>query len=288
MRKLIPPALGLLLAAPLVARGQDPKWNEPAVPVKIAGPVYFVGTRGLAAWLITTPAGHILLNTAVPGSGPMIADSIRKLGFKPEDIKVLLAGHAHFDHVGGHAYIQKLSGARMAAMAREKELIESGGTLDFHYGARPEFAFDPVTVGEVLHDGDTIKLGDVALTARLTPGHTKGCTTFVMTVADGGRPYSVVFADGTSVNPGYRLVKDPSYPGIAGDYRRTFRVLDALKPDIWLHAHTDVFDFETKRARAAKEGAAAWVDPAGYRQWLAGVRAKFEATVKKEAAAPVK
>jgi len=287
---VIPPvsALALVLAPPAVTHGQDRKWSAPAEPVKIAGPVYFVGTQGLAAWLITTPAGHILLNTAVPRSGPLIANSVRKLGFKPQDIKVLLAGHAHFDHVGGHAYIQRLSGARVAVMAREKELIESGGKLDFHYGARPGFAFDPVRAGQVLQDGDAIQLGGVTLTARLTPGHTKGCTTFSMTAVDDGQPYTVVFADGTSVNPGYRLVKDPSYPGIADDFRRTFSVLDGLKPDIWLHAHTDVFGFQGKRARAAKEGAAAWVDPAGYRQWLAEVRAKFEATVEKESAASVK
>lgn len=293
-------AVGILLAPTALTRAQDAKapaqdpgfsltaaakalkWNEPAEPLKVVGPVHFVGTQGLSAWLIATPEGHILLNTGMPGSGPLIAASIRRLGFKPEDVKVLLAGHAHVDHVGGHAYLQTLSGARVATMAREVDLIQSGGKLDFHYGARPEFAFDPVKVGQVLHDGETLSLGGVTLTALLTPGHTKGTTTFTTKVVDGGKAYTVVFPDGTSVNPGYRLVKDPSYPGIADDYRRTFRVLEGLEPDIWLSAHTDVFDLAGKRARAAREGVAAWVDPDGFRKFVAAVRAKFEAALPKE------
>lgn len=292
--------LALLLATPglapaqdLEALAKDPKlfletaqtalhWNEPTEPTKIVGPLYFVGTRGLAVWLITTSDGHILLNTGMPASGPMIEASIRKLGLKPEEVRILLAGHAHIDHVGGHAYLQKLSGARVAMIAEEVDLIESGGKLDFHYGAYPEFAFDPVEVDQVFHDGDAIRLGDVVLTARLTPGHTKGSTTFVMKLIDGGKSLAIVFPNGTSINPGYRLVEKPSYPGIAADYRRTFQVLETLEPDIWLDAHTDVFGFEAKRARAAREGIAAWVDPEGYRTWLARVRAKFEATVKSE------
>jgi len=293
-----------LLCGPVLSLGQDPedlakdpvlflntaqkllKWNEPAEPTKIAGPLYFVGTRGLASYLITTSEGHILLNTAMPVTGPMIAESIRKLGFKPEDIKILLAGHAHIDHVGGHAYIQKISHARVAMAAEEIDLIQSGGKIDFQYGAYPEFAFDPVQVDQVLRDGEAIRLGDVSLTARLTPGHTKGSTTFIMRVVDGGKAYTVVFPNGTSVNPGYRLVRNASYPGIADNYRRTFQLLATLKPDIWLDAHCDVFDFEGKREAATRDGAAAWVDPAGYRKWLAGGREKFQALVNAELGSP--
>jgi metallo-beta-lactamase class B len=293
-------ALACVLTVPAIAFTQDrealandPKlflerasetlgWTQPTDPIHVAGPVYFVGTQGLAAWLIETSQGHILLNTAMPGSGPMIAASIRTLGLRPEDVKILLAGHAHVDHVGGHAYIQKLSGARVAMVAEEVDLIESGGKLDFHYGAVPEFAFDPVRVDQVLRDGDQVRLGDVALTAHLTPGHTKGSTTYSLPIAEKGRPYLVVFPDGTSINPGYRLIGSPSYPGIADNYRRTFAVLEKLKPDIWLSSHTDFFDFEGKRARAAREGVAAWVDPEGYRKAIADARAKFEATIKTE------
>lgn len=256
------------------------KWDEPAQPVRIVGPIYFVGTRGLSSWLIATPAGHILINTGMSGSGPMIAESIRKLDFKPEEIRILLAGHAHCDHIGGHAYLKGLSGARMVAMASEVDLIQSGGKLDFHYSAYPEFLFDPVMVDQVLDDGDAIGLGGVVVTALHTPGHTKGTTTFAMDVTDGARTYKVVFPDGTSINPGYRLVKDPSFPGIADAYARTFRVLESLEPDIWLSAHPEMFDFESKRAKG--EGPGVFVDPEGYRRFIAGGREKLETLLAKE------
>jgi metallo-beta-lactamase class B len=139
-----------------------------------------------------------------------------------------------------------------------------------------------VKVDRVLRDGEIIKLGDVAITALLTNGHTHGSTTFVTNVVDGGKVYTVVFPNGTSINPGYRLVVNPSYPGIADDYRRTLHILEMFKPDIWLGLHAEWYDPEGKRARAATEGVKAWVDPEGYRRWVVGEREKFEATVNKE------
>lgn len=257
-------------------------WTEPAEPAHIAGPLYFVGTRGLGVYLITTPEGHILLNTGMPGSGPMIEDSIRKLGFRPEDIKLLLAGHAHIDHVGGHAYIQKISHAHVAMMAEEVGLLESGGTTDFHYGTYAQFHFDAVKVDRVLHDGEMFRVGDVTLVAFLTPGHTRGSTTFLMRLTDGRNGYTVIFPSGTTINPGYRLAIHPSYPAIAADYRRTFQILETLRPDIWLGAYTDTFDFEAKRARAAHQGVVAWIDPQGYQKAIAADRAKFEAALQTE------
>ena len=258
------------------------KWDEPAEPVKIAGPLYFVGTRGLASWLIATTEGHILLNTTMPSGGPMIEASIRKLGFKPEEIRILLTGHAHVDHVGGHAYIQKLSGARVAMIAEEVDLIASGGKRDFRYSAQPEFAFEPVKVDRVLGDGETIRLGEVALTAYRTAGHTRGSTTFAMKITEDGKTYNVVFPGSASINPGYRLLKDPSYPGIADDYRRTVDFLETMTPDIWLEMHIDALAFETKRARAVVEGIAAWVNREEYRKWVAAVREKLEAALAAE------
>lgn len=264
------------------------KWDEPAEPMKIVGPVHFVGTKGLGVWLITTSEGHILLNTGMPGSGRMIEASIRKLGFKPEDIKLLLACHAHIDHVAGHAQIKKTSGAKVVMMREEVELLESGGKLDFHYGKVADFEFEAVKVDQMIQDEDTVKLGDVTLTARRTSGHTKGATTWITKVVEDGKNYTVVFPDGSGVNPGYHLVKDPSYPGIADDYRRTLGVLEKLKPDIWLAPHTETFDFEGKRARAAKEGVKAWVDPEGYQKWVTGEREKFDAALKAETKEPSK
>ncbi|HVT88839.1 MAG TPA: subclass B3 metallo-beta-lactamase [Tepidisphaeraceae bacterium] len=279
-----PDAAALAKDPPLFLRlaSQTLKWNEPAEPCHLVGPIYFVGTKGLSSFLITTPQGHILLNTGMGASGPMIVDSIRKLGFKPEDIKLLLGGHAHVDHVGAVAYLKKLSGAQIAMIEQEVPLFESGGKLDFHYGAYPVFAFEPAKVDRVLHDGETIKLGDVEMKVLLTPGHTKGSMTFTMNVVDGGKTYAVVFPNGTSINPGYRVAVNPSYPGIEDDYRRSLKILEDLKPDIWLDSHTEFFAFEEKRARVATEGTIAWVDPEGYRKKLADARAKLEATIKTE------
>ncbi len=256
------------------------KWDEPAEPAKILGPINFVGTKGLGSYLIAGSEGHVLVYTGMPGSGKMIEKSIAKLGFKPKDVKLILTGHAHIDHVGGHSYLKKATGARIAMMREEVELFQSGGKADFHYGDYKSFAFEPAKVDTVFRDDDEIKLGDITIKALLTPGHTKGSTTYVMKIVAEGKKYTVVFPDGTSVNPGYRVAKNPSYKGIADDYRRTFRTLEKLKPDVWLAAHTNVFDYDAKLAKAAKVGAQAWVDPEGYQKFVAGAKAKFEAAEK--------
>jgi len=263
-------------------------WDEPAPPVKLFGPVYFVGTRGLSSYLITGTDGHVLLYTGMPGSGEMIEKSIVKLGFKPTDVKILLTGHAHCDHVGGHAHLKKVTGAKIAMMKEEVALFESGGKLDFHYGDCQEFAFDAAKVDTVFRDQDEIKLGDITIKALLTPGHTKGSTTYVMQIADQAKTYTVVFPDGTSVNPGYRVVTNPSYAGIGDNFRQTFRTLESLKPDIWLASHNEVYGLDAKLARVAQEGTAAWVDPEGYEKLVAAVTMRFNAAVKRETDAVAK
>jgi len=279
-----PPLHAQDASASITTLAQQMRWNDPSEPMRVAGPIHFVGTQGLTSWLITSNAGHILLNTGMPPSGALIEASIRKLGYKPEDVKLLLTCHAHVDHVGGLAYLQRITGAQVVALDAEVELIQSGGKTDFNYGSVPEFQFTPVHVDRVIHDGDKVTLGDVTLMALKTAGHTRGTTTWVMDVTEDNRSFTVVFADGTSVNPGYRLVKNPSYPGIADDYRNTFRTLAALTPDIWLTPHTEPFAFDAKRARVAADGVNAWVDPEGYRKWVDAQRQKFEADVAKESA----
>jgi metallo-beta-lactamase class B len=259
------------------------KWEEPAEPVKIAGPLYFVGTRGLGVFLFATSDGLILMNTGMPSSGPMIEDSIRKLGFKPEDLKILINGHAHIDHAGALAYLRDKFGAKLAVMKADVAAMESGDKGDYKYA--DDFVYPPAKVDRILNDGDTVKLGEIVLTAHATPGHTRGSTTWVTTVVEGGKAYNVVFPDGAGFNPGYRLVKDPSYPGIADNYRRTLHLLEMLKPDIWLAPHNEYYDLEGKRRRAEAEGVNAWVDPEGYRRWVAGKKRAFEEQVDKERAA---
>ena len=268
-------------AAAAAPDGGNP-WTTPVAPFTIVAPIHYVGTKDLAAYLITTPAGHILIDGAVPSMAGEIEKSIRTLGFKPEDIKILLTTQAHYDHVGTLAHVQALSKASVRVMQGDDQLIADGGKSDYLFGGRAETQFAPVKVDVVLKDGDTVSLGGVTLTALRTPGHTRGCATYTMSVVDKGRTYAVVFPGSTTVNPGTRLVKNPSYPGIADDYRRTFDRLAGLKPDIYLAAHAGAFDLEGKRARMKTEGVAAFVDPEGYRRLHAQKRAAFDEAIAAE------
>jgi metallo-beta-lactamase class B len=256
------------------------KWEEPAEPVRIAGPLYFVGTKGLGVFLFTTSEGHILMNTGMPSSGPMIADSIRKLGFRPEDIKVMINGHAHIDHAGAFAYLKQQFGAQMAVMKDDVAAMESGDKDDFRYAN--DFVYPPVKVDRILRDGDTIRMGDVLLTAYHTPGHTRGATTWIANLVVDGKSYVIAFPDGAGFNPGYGLVKNPSYPGIGDDYRRTHHFLEMLKPDIWLAQHNEHYDLEGKRERAKTKGVKAWIDQEGYRRFIAEKKRAFEDQVDLE------
>jgi len=244
----------------------------------------FVGTKGLGVFLLTTFEGHILTNTGMPSSGPMIVDSIRKLGFRPEDIKLMINGHAHIDHAGAFAYLKQQFDAQLAVMKDDVPAMESGDRDDFKYAN--DFVYPGIKVDRILRDGDTIKMGDVLLTAYHTPGHTRGATTWVANLTVDGRPYVVAFPDGAGFNPGYRLAKNPSYPGINGDYRRTHHVLEMLKPDIWLAQHNEYYDLEGKRKRTETEGVNAWVDPEGYRRFVAGKKRAFEDEVDEEMGVP--
>jgi metallo-beta-lactamase class B len=257
-------------------------WEEPAEPAKIAGPIYFVGTRGLGAFLFNTSDGLVLMNTGMPSSGPMIADSIRKLGFKPEDIRMMINGHAHADHAGGFAYLKTLAPrAQLAVMENDVAAMESGDANDFKYGN--DLTYPPVKVDRILRDGDRIRMGDVTMTALETPGHTRGATTWIVEIVDQGKPYTVVFPDGAGFNPGYRVApNNPIYPGITDDYRRTHHTLEMLKPDIWLAQHNEYYDLEGKIARSKTEGINAWIDPEGYRQFIAKKKRAFEDQMDKE------
>jgi len=260
------------------------KWEEPAEPVRIVGPIYFVGTKGLGIFLFTTSEGNILMNTGMPSSGPMIVDSIRKLGFKPEDIKLMINGHAHIDHAGAFAFMKKLTGAQLAVMKDDVAAMESGDKGDFKYAN--DFAYEGLKVDRVLRNGDQIRMGDVLLTAYHTPGHTRGATTWIANLVVDGKAYVVAFPDGAGFNPGYRVAKDPSYPGIEDDYRNTHHALEMIKPDIWLAQHNEYYDLEGKRKRAETEGVNAWIDPEGYRRFIADKKRAFEDEVDEELGAP--
>jgi metallo-beta-lactamase class B len=260
------------------------KWDEPTEPSRILGPLYYVGTAGLASYLFVTNEGHILFNTGMPESGPMIVESIRKLGFDPRDIKIMINGHGHLDHAGAFAYFKELTGAQVAIMEPDVAMIEDGGKSDFEYGRDWQVMGVPsVDVDRILRDGDTVRLGEVVLIAHHTPGHTRGATTWETTLVDGGKAYQVVWPDGGEFNPGYRIGTEPgSYPGINADFRRTLHFLEMLKPDIFLGPHAEWFGYQEKRDRAKSAGVQAWVNPEEYRRHIAKRRRAFEDQVDLE------
>jgi metallo-beta-lactamase class B len=279
-------AMGGFTPAPAAAQGNS-AWENPAEAFKILGPIHYVGTEDLAVYLIATPEGHIVIDGGVKGAIPAIEGSIRSLGFKPEDIKVLLTTQAHYDHVASMAHFQRLSKARVEVMAPDAGILESGGATDYlaaEWGERARF--EPVKATRLLKDGDKVTLGGVTLTARHTPGHTPGCTTFIMDVTDGGRTYNVVFPGSMTINPGTRLVGKESYPGIARDYARSLDFLESLKPDITLLAHASAFDLAAKRDRLKKDPSSnPFADDAGYRKMIAAKRADLQKLLKEQQAA---
>jgi metallo-beta-lactamase class B len=263
---------------------QNSEWTEPFPPFKIAGNLYYVGSKGLANYLITTPKGHILINSDLEANVPLIRASVEKLGFKFSDIKILLISHAHWDHNAGSDIIKKLTGAKYMVMDADVDVVESGGKTDFQYGNDPTSLYTPTKVDHVLHDGDQVTLGGVTLTAHLTPGHTKGCTTWTMKVQEGGKSYNVVIVGSPNVNPGYRLVNNAAYPQIASDYEKMFRVLNSLPCDIFLGAHGSYFGLEEKYPQLKQRGVAAFVDPEGYKRYVAERDQEFKSKLTKQRA----
>jgi metallo-beta-lactamase class B len=249
----------------------------------VIGNVYFVGSKGLGVYLVTTPQGNILINAGLDESVPLIQQSVEKLGFRFSDIKILLISHAHFDHDAGAARIKKLTGAKYIVMDSDVPVVESGGEQDFFYAHIPGMLYPAVKVDRVLHDGDTVTLGDTVLTAHLTPGHTKGCTTWTMKVKEGGKSYDVVIVGSLNVNPGYKLVNNAAYPQIASDYEKTFRVLRSLRCDVFLGAHGNYYDMESKYARMGSGNP--FLDAQGYQKYIDQREQAFRAELARQQAA---
>ena len=274
--------VAVLLTCGGSAAAQTGDWTEPFPPFRIAGNLYYVGSRGLASYLVTTAAGHILINSDLEANVPMIRSSVEKLGFRYNDIRILLISHAHWDHSAGSALVKQQTGATYMVMAADVPVIESGGKADFHYSGDPTTHFPPAKVDRVLRDGDEVKLGDAVLVARLTAGHTKGCTTWTMKVKDGARILDAVILCSPNVNPGYKLVDNAAYPRIAEDYARMFKTLASLPCDLFLGAHGAYFAMEEKYGRMRKGAADVFVDPVGYGKYVDEKRAAFEAELRKQ------
>lgn len=272
MKRAIAAALLAGLAVPVAAQDTDwvqvrREWNAPVTPFTIAGNVHYVGTAGIAAYLITTPEGHILIDGAMEESVPQIVANIARLGFRLDDVKILLINHAHWDHSGGLAELKRLTGARLLASAADMPALEAG-SVDYRSDLGP---FPKVRVDALLSDGEAITLGGTTLTTHLTPGHTKGCTSWTMRA--GG--HDIIFACSITVAD-QPLVKGKGYDAAVSDFRATFAKLKAIKADVFLNFHPTGFDMEAKRKRLVAGDKNAFVDPGELRRRVKAAEAGFE------------
>jgi len=257
-------------------------WNAPTEPFTIIGNIHYVGTNGLAVYLVTTPQGHILIDTAMPETAGQIRASIEKLGFKVADIKYILNTHAHIDHTGGFADIKKASGAKLISGVKDKPLLEGG-----YYPGRKqdtELGFPPVKVDRTVGEGDTITLGDVKLIAHATPGHSPGCTSYEMKVRDGSATRSVLFFCSATVALN-QLVGAPTHPTIVEDYRKTFAWAKRMKFDVLLAPHPEMYGMPAKRAKLAPGAPNPFVNPGEFNTYLASLEKAFEDGLAKQTAA---
>ncbi len=232
-------------------------WNAPFPPHKVIGNIYYVGSAELASFLITTPQGHILINSDFESTVPVIRASVEKLGFKFSDIKILLGSHAHGDHMEGDAMVKELTGARVMAMEQDVPWLKK-----MTPGGKPH------PIDRVLKDGDQVTLGNATLTAHLTAGHTPGCTTWTTKAEENGKSYNVLIVCSVGINPGYVLVGNKDYPSIADDYARSFKTLRAMPVDVFLGAHGSFYGLQAKYAKLQQGGANPFIDPAGFKAYL--------------------
>jgi len=280
-------ALAVALAIPAAARSQasdsSRNMNQPVEPFHIIGNIYYVGASDITSYLIVTPAGDILLDGGFVETAPMIEANIQKLGFKLSDVKYILSSHEHPDHAGGISQLQRVTGAKFVALEQEVPGLTAGTSFP---AAKPD---------RVIHDGETVKIGTEVMTAHLTAGHTRGCTTWTTTVHDRGRIYQVVFVGSASVLPMYKLIDKPgapaTYPGIAEDYEKTFQVLRSLPCDVFLGSHGSFYSLVDKRGVMEKKPALnPFIDPWGYQAYILDTEAVFQKELAAErdpaAAAP--
>lgn len=262
--------------------------DGPFPPHRIAGNTYYVGSKDLATYLIKSNEGHIVINSGFDETVPLIRDAVEKLGFQMRDIKIILASHAHSDHVAGHARLKELTGAKVYVMEGDDQVIAKGGEGQYLYTTD---RWKPCEVDKVLKDGEEVKLSDVTLIARRTPGHTRGCTTWTWQVSDFDRKLDVVVIGSPNVNPGYQLVANADYPEIADDFAQTFKTLKSLKCDIFLGAHGDYYGLPAKYEKLKQNAANPFIDPQGYSDYVDLKHKAFEKTLsdqKQAATGPVK
>jgi metallo-beta-lactamase class B len=272
--------LAVLFAIVPAAEAQREEWVTPFEAHRIAGPLYYVGTYDLGVFLLTSDEGHMLINTGLEDSAPLIKQSIEDLGFNYEDVKVLLTMQAHFDHVAAMATVQKETGAQVWATPEDAKLLESGGAADYLFGPKPSFA--PVHVDRRLKDGEILKLGDLELKVIFTPGHTYGSSSYALTVEEGGETYNVLIANMNTVNPGTKFINNEKYPKIVEDYSHGFEVEKGLDVDIWVSAHASQYGLHDKYSPGDAYNPERFVDPQGYEEAVAEYEERFLELVEAE------
>ncbi len=257
----------------------NPAWSKPCQPFRIAGNLYYVGTYDLACYLITTPEGHILINTGLAASVSQIKENIKTLGLKYADIRILLTTQAHYDHMGAMAAIKKQTGAQLMVHEKEAEVLKDGGQSDYALGGKGS-SFKPVTPDHLLQDGDTIRLGQMQLKLLHHPGHTKGSSSFLFTVNDGQRSYKVLIANMPSIVTEKPFAEVSSYPEIRNDYAYTLKAMKNISFDIWLASHASQFNLHSKHKPGDAYNPSAFADRAGYDAELAGLQQEYDAKLK--------
>jgi metallo-beta-lactamase class B len=256
---------------------EERSWNQPVEPFRIAGNIYYVGASDVTSYLITTPKGHILIDSGFPETVPQIKANIAKLGFKLADVRIILNSHAHYDHAGGIAELKRLTGAKFYASEKDLPLFKTGGLGDPNYGDR--FPFEAITPDSTFKDGKKIKLGGTTIRANITSGHTPGCTSWTTSVLENNITRNAIFVCSTSA-PGYRLVDNAKYPNIISDYQATFARLKKIPVDIFLASHGNAYDLENKIAKLKAGGPNPFIDPDGYRAYLKQSEENFQRSLE--------
>ncbi|SFW81722.1 subclass B3 metallo-beta-lactamase [Chitinophaga sancti] len=279
--------LTCLLSASLFSKGQkvtepkinNPAWEKPYAPFQLAGNLYYVGTAELAAYLVVTNQGNILINTGTKSSGPIIKANIAALGFKLSDVKILLNTQAHYDHMGAMAEIKKASGAKLMIDEADAGVVADGGQSDYLMGGG-DCTFEPVKVDRVLHNGDVIKLGGMKLVMLHHPGHTKGSCSFLLDVKDAKRTYKVLIANIPTIIIDQPFAEQKTYPGMAKDYAYTIKAMKGLQFDLWVASHASQFDLQQKHPEGSGYNPEAFMDRKGYEEDLKEVEKEYEEKVK--------
>ena len=253
--------LTIALAVSLAAQRED--WTRPFPGHRVIGNLYAVGTYDLAVFLVTSNDGHFLINTGLEDSVPLVRENIESVGFRLEDVKVLLTTQAHWDHTAALAEIKELTGAEMWATAGDAPVLEDGGFSDPHFGGRQ--SFPPVAVDRIIEDGEVLELGNTRMTVLLSPGHTAGSVSYTLALYENGVDYDVIIANMATINDGKRLVVDPTYPGVADDFAETFRKQKALSIDVWVASHGGQYNLHDKYEPGQRYHPDTFYDPEGFR-----------------------